>query len=263
MYGANRKRVEAFIRDARVAAGRNQTAEARTVLQAGRRLLTLEKDPIWVGERVRAIHSIENQLRSPERAKLRQNGATAAATSGKPRSRRKSSTALLRQRVTQVEALLKSNRTREARKELILLQVRLDAVADGAAAHELRNRLARLERQLDELERTGTVPSRPAPVPASPASKQKKHAGAEKPKIAAKRPAQLTCDQCKHRRPADQFVHKAGRKDVCVPCATGLVCPSCHRSKSPDFELCIRCAGGAGQVKLLLAGGFETNGRRH
>lgn len=261
---ANRKRIEALLRDARIAAGRNQNPETRTALQAARGLLALEEDPIWVGERVRAIHAIENQLRSPARAKARQNGTPAPTTSGKPKPRRTSSTALLRQRVAQVEALIQSGRAREAKKELILLQVRLEALADGSASHELRNRVSKLERQLGQLQRTETVASRPAPVPGNRSSKPKKVAGAGKPKTPAKvRVEQVTCDLCKRRRPPDQIIKKAGKRQICVPCATGQTCPSCHRSKSPDFELCIRCSGGAGQIKLVLAGGFETNRRRH
>ncbi len=373
MYGANRKRVDAFIRDARVAAGRSQSAEARTGLQAARRLLALEKDPVWVGERSRAIQSVENLLRSPARAVARQAGPSAGAL-----SRGQDTTpaaAVLQQRVARVEQMIQARNLKDAARDLIVLRARADALGGGKAVRRLRNRISDLEGRVRRLQRTEGAPSwtsargvatehsgenlvsshslatprqtrAPAaapggqkPTPPTPeavlrqraahveqmiqagslkdaarglsilraktdalgggkAAQKLRNRAADLERRLAKRarseePAprtpsarattkpgtrkttqgtrasasakveQVTCDLCKRRRPPDQIIKKAGKRQICVPCATGQTCPSCHRSKSPDFELCIRCSGGAGQIKLVLAGGFETNRRRH
>lgn len=73
------------------------------------------------------------------------------------------------------------------------------------------------------------------------------------------------CSTCSARVPSSQAVHKRNGQKVCRSCATGQTCPKCRGHKNAAFDLCRECAG-MGQntdLHVILAGGFETNRRRH
>lgn len=244
--------VDAHLRTARTAIDRGDIAEARRHLQQAMTLLAVNHDVVYVGVKVREIRRMEAHLRSPRRAKNRSVAAPASAPITP--SKHSAPTTLIAQldrRADTIETFLGQGRLAEARRSLDVLRQKADVLAgssDGSRA--IRARVLELQARLRKLE-----------AQASPRNPKAKARSDSKKPAAAR--TSFICDRCRQPRPTSELVNKPGKRRVCVPCATGQVCPSCHRPKSPDFDLCIRCSGGGGKVKIVYGGAFESNRRKH
>lgn len=245
---------------AREAATRGDVAEVRGHLRRVMTILALHSNDSYVRAKVREVRRIEATIASTRRPeRTRRDGAGPSVPSG-------GSSALTRlmKQAGRVDYLLAKGQLREARRFLDELRVKVDALAEPdatvralrTAVRDLADRASRFEaaKRSDRKQATGKAKEaakKPSPTTASRQSKGLKPA------------EHFVCDQCSCRRTLDQLVHKPGKRQVCVLCATGQVCPSCRRAKSPDFDLCLRCSGGGGQIKIVYGGAFESNRRKH
>jgi len=162
-----------------------------------------------------------------------------------------------------VDYLLRTGQLSEAQESLEALRKEVAPLNESdlgvralrTAVRDLTDRASKFE----AARKSGTSKKRKPQATAEAKAAKPVPGAAKKPRVVA----HFVCDRCQQKRRVDQKLRKPGKEQVCVLCATGQVCPSCHRSKSPDFELCIRCSGGGGKVKIVYAGAFESNRARH
>lgn len=250
--------VDQHLHVARQALERGDLAEARGHLRRVMSMLALHSNEVYIRAKVKEVRRIESAISTKGRSQLGSgfNKPASPASRNSPAPR-------LTKRASRVDYLLRQGQVREARELLQELRVEVDTLDDSCpGTRALRTTVRDLLDRVSKFEaarKSGTTTEK-KPKPAAKNTSAKAISRAPK----KSQPVQyFVCDRCKRRRPTDQAVSKRAKDRVCIPCATGQVCPSCHRSKSPDFELCIRCSGGGGKVRIVYAGAFESNRARH
>lgn len=248
MAGKQASPIDTALREARTAIERGDLKRARGRLQQAMSLLARSPDASYVGDKLREVRRLEARLRSLRRPVVAAP-AEALRTPTKP-AIPMTMVAQLGHRADSIESSLAQGRLTDARRSFDVLRQKTD-VLTSTDSSSIRERVAELQVRLRKLEEQRSW-----------RAGRKKARNSSKKTLAAA-PTSFICDECKQPRPTSELVKKPGKRRVCVPCATGQVCPSCHRPKSPDFDLCIRCSGGGGKVKILYGGAFESNRRKH